>query len=196
MPSNLVVAAVIVAILYAATLTAVRADFPVHPGNQTVEYRIRETPTDPDSLVVFVIIMELAPSDSDGNEIGWEITEMEFHQTHRFESECTIWVEESPMVPSADGLWWIEHQDPENPELSEFVMPPLLEGTADAQDPSNPDLHYRLEGVTYAPPPPPGRQPFDITAALDYQFTLVGEQDPFEEGKEEPVEVDDIHDPH
>ena len=92
-----------------------------------------------------------------------------------------------------NGLWWIKHADPEDPVLSEFLLPPLLEGVAKAEDPGNDDLEYMVEGVTYDPPP--GGPPFEPTAALDYQYALVGQKTPPEEGDDEPVEPGGTHDP-
>lgn len=162
------------------------------PDDQAIEYRIRETPNAPESAVVFTITLYLTAGDVDGDEVGWEIEEIRFRQPISQSLEI-LWIEASPVVDSPDGLWWVEHADPQDPQIGEFDMPPLLTGTADAEYSEDPDLHYSFEGVAYVSPPSP---PFQDTVALDYILTLAGEDDPIEEGDDEPVEPDEgVHDP-
>ncbi len=73
------------------------------------------------------------------------------------------------------------------PERSEFVLAPLVSGTATPFDVSDPDLAYSVEGTPYDPSP--YRAPFDVTAALDYSLTLDGDQEPVGQGSDEPAEV-------
>lgn len=163
------------------------------PPDQTIEYLIRETPEDPNSPVVFAVTLALEASDSDGNSVGWDITEAEFVEFDEYGDPARTWVEDDTNVPTTDGLWWIEHADPADPQPSEFAKPPLLEGTAAAEDPAENDLDYALEGVTYTPPPE--GQPYQDTAAIDHEFILVSEIEPIKEGEDEPVEIDDTEDP-
>lgn len=180
MRSNTLHTVLIVGMVVGTTYTAARAEL---PDDQIVEYRVHETPTNPESAVVFAVRLELRAVDSDANGVGWEIT------TAKFRQPDTTWTEDSPYIDSPDGLWWVDHADPNAPEESEFVLPPLLVGTATADDPLDDDLDYDLEGVEYSPPP--GEPPYENTGALDYSFTLAHEEDPLEEGDDEPVEVPD-----
>jgi hypothetical protein len=86
-------------------------------------------------------------------------------------------------------LWWVEHEDPRNPQYEEFVLPPLIEGLAYADDPNEDDLEFSFEGEVYTPPSPPEEAPYPVTGALAHEFTCYGELDPFEFGLDEPVEV-------
>ncbi len=165
-----------------------RADL---PPDQTVYYNIREVPTDPDSDVVFIVVLDLTAADSDGDWIGWEIATAEFWQPTGAKL-YSIWTDNTVDVDSPDGLWWVEHANPDKPDRSEFVLPPWLTGTATAEDPSNDDLDYDFEGVEYTPPP--GGPPFEVTGALTYEFTLHQASEPLEEGDAEAVEIaDELH---
>ena len=50
------------------------------PEDQIVEFKIRETPGDPQSVVVFVISLELTAVDSDVGQVGWELSTIEFRR--------------------------------------------------------------------------------------------------------------------
>lgn len=156
------------------------------PMTGDIEYLIHETPADPNSPVDFRIKLSLESSDQDGDEIGWDITSIEIREVG---DPDAVWVDDDPIVPTEDGLWWVEHDDPNNPQNAEFTMPPRLQGTATAQQYAGDDLDYDFEGKTYTPPEPSGEPPYQITAALDYTFTLVGDNTPIADGEDEPVEV-------
>ncbi|MEE9296951.1 MAG: hypothetical protein V3W34_18560 [Phycisphaerae bacterium] len=183
MRSNILYTVLITGTVVGTTYTAANA---VLPDDQTVEYRIHETPTDPKSAVVFVVRLELTAEDSAGYEVGWEITTAQFRQPG---TPDTTWTEDYPYVDTTDGLWWVKHADPEAPEASEFVLPPWLLSTATADDPQDDDLDYDLEGVAYSLPPPPGEPPYENTAALDYSFTLAQQEILLVEGDDEPVDA-------
>jgi hypothetical protein len=125
--------------------------------------------------------------------VGWEIQTIEFHQPLGAKL-YSVWSEDLPYVPG-DGLWWVDHTDPQDPVRSEFVLPPAMSGTADASEPEVDDLDYELEGETYTPPP--GGPPFSVTASLTYYFAMHEDpEDPEEEGEDEPAEVPDgVNDP-
>jgi hypothetical protein len=156
------------------------------PQTKVIEYWLHETPDDPNSPVVFGITLSLEIADQDGDQIGWDITSIEIREVG---DPDTVWVEDDPSVPAADGLWWVTHEDPNEPTNDEFVVPPHLHGIADAQDPGGDDLEYDVEGKTYVPPALPELPPHEITAALDYEFTVVGDDEPVGGGKDEPVEI-------
>ncbi len=140
------------------------ADVPV---SVDVEYWVHETPTDPESDVTFKIKLSLTEGAVDGDSIGWEIDSIEFRDPG---NPDTVWVDSSPSVPSADGLWWIDHADADEPQTEEFAEPPHLDGTGDAQDPNDDDLDYDFEGFTYTPPPPPAEPPYTVTASFNLYF--------------------------
>ena len=123
------------------------------PQDQTVYYYIHDNPTQATSNVVFVIRLDLTAVDSDANDVGWEITSVEFRQPLGRPALDTVWVETSPTVDSPDGLWWVEHSDAAFPALDEFTLPPNLVGLAIAQDPTDNNLDYDFKGVAYVPPP-------------------------------------------
>ena len=157
------------------------------PHDQIVECNIRERPTDPDSTIVFVVRLELSADSQNGSQIGWEITSTEFRQKAVLEPGDKVWGKNSPTVGTPDGLWWVTHGDPDEPKLDEFVLPPSMNGTAAAEEPSDEDLDYTIQGIAYSPPP--GGPPFDVTGSLSYSFTIQGESEPEAEGDDEPVEV-------
>ena len=63
------------------------------------------------------------------------------------------WEDEDPEVDTTDGLWWVEHADPDNPVPSDFVETAPVAGTAIAADPEDPDLDFDVAGVPYTEPP-------------------------------------------
>jgi hypothetical protein len=162
------------------------------PEPMDVVYRIHDNPNDPDSAIVFTVMLSLEAQEADENSIGWQITEIRFRQPGQNGDPDTIWIESDPDVPTQDGLWWVDHADRENPQLDEFDEPPHLVGIAAAADPNATDLKYDFEGVGYTPGS--GGPPWDVTAALDYKFKLDGQSSPLESGTDEPVEIDDDDD--
>lgn len=160
------------------------------PMELSVRYNIRETPDDPSSAVIWTIDLALQENQVDGNNVGWSIDSATISQLNGTGQAPNVWTEATPTVNSPDGLWWIEHADPQAPQTSEFAEPPLLENTAIAEDPADSDLDYDLEGLPYNPPPE--GPPFENTAAVDYRFTLVGSSTP--EGEGECVEAEILPD--
>jgi hypothetical protein len=165
------------------------------PDDQTIDYSVYATPTDPESAVVFIASLTLVADSASAEEVGWEVTEIRFTQPGEGSNPDIVWVESTPVVESPDGLWWVDHADVENPVDSEFVMPPLLTGTALPEDPAEDDLDYTLEGVTYTPPQTPEEPPHATTAAMDYSFQRAMAQAPIEEEEDELVEVIGVNDP-
>jgi hypothetical protein len=153
------------------------------PAQQDVVYRIYDDPNDPNSDIVFTVWMKLTPEDQDGDSVGWDVKQIRFRQIGQGNGD-TLWTESDPNVPTGDGLWWVDHADADNPQLSEFDNPPRLQGLAPADDPVDKDLDYELEGDTYT-----GTAPWPVTAGLKYKFGLDGEPTPLETGEDEPVGV-------
>jgi len=163
------------------------------PQELTIRYNIRETPSDPSSAVIWTIDLALHEEQVDGNDVGWLTDSITISQLDGAGQPESAWTDVAPTVNSPDGLWWVEHADPQNPQRSEFAQPPLLEGTATEQEPANAGLDYYLEGVPYNPPPEGPL--FANTAALDYTFTLAGSPEPEAAGDSETVEIPPDDDP-
>ncbi len=165
----------------------------VLPTDQNFKYRVREVPTDPQSRVVWEVILHLSAYSSSGNSVKWNVDGSEFIQYDSQGSVIAEWVERSPAPDTLDGLWLIEHADPEKPQSSEFDFPPLITGMAVARNPSDDDLDYSFEGAPYLAPP--GEPPFEDPAAANFRFRLLPLPDPEEEGEDEIVEIQPIVDP-
>lgn len=158
-------------------------------NHQKVVLRLYENPSDPLSDVLFTLRLELTEKDLHGNSIGWEVLSVNIRQHAKNGQPERKWSEFSPVVDTSDGLWWTEHADVNAPVLSEFSEPPLIWGTAAADDPNDADLDYNLKGGIYVPPG--GTSHFPTTAALNYNMTEIGAQQSMAEGEEEPAELDD-----
>lgn len=164
------------------------------PADQSIEFKIYETPTDPTSDVVFIAVLSLTyqddvPGAANSGLVGWEVTEIEL--TRPDAAGDIVWREAFPSVATSDGLWWAYHRNMDNPMLDEFVKPAQVSGTATPDDPTEDDLDYSVKGETYTPPAAPGEPPHPITAALDYSFQRAMDPEPIEDGNDEPVETDD-----
>lgn len=167
-------------------LPAVQADM---PANRVVKYYIRETPTDPQSDVVFIFGLKITARQRDGDSIGWSIVEIRIKEPG---SLLRLWIDDAPTTPSADGLWWIDHEDGDSPLDSEFAVTPKMEGTAEAQGLNDDDMDYTLEGDTYSPLP--SLFGADVSSQT-FVFTFVGESTPYIDGTDEPTAIDDDVDP-
>jgi hypothetical protein len=152
------------------------------PPDQQVAYYIRESPADPNSAVVFEVILELSAQNAAQDSVGWGIDRIELRQTNG--GTVTVWTKTAPEIGSEDGLWWVQHANPAEPQLQEFALPPSLVGLAIAQDPEELDLAYDLAGV-------PGSQSPANVAVLTYTFARVSEPEPSRSGEDEPVVIDD-----
>jgi hypothetical protein len=179
--------ALIAAILVCTSYATARADL---PGPLIVEYKIRETPSNPSSDVVFTVELVLAARDEDGESVGWEIKKIRLTDVDAAPFGPWIWEEVSPTVNTGDGLWWVTHSDHTDPQFAEFDVTPLLEGTATSLGYPD-DLAYSFQGDTWGGTPMYGGS----VSALTYSFTIEGEEDPEEEGDDEPAEVDGVDDP-
>lgn len=159
------------------------------PADRVVKYFVRETPTDPESDVIFVFALKIRTSERDGDSIGWSITEVRLKEPG---SPARLWIDDSPTTPTASGLWWIDHADADVPDDSEFAVTPTMQGTADAQDPNDDDMDYDLQGATYSPPP---SLYSGCVSSQTFEFTFVQESRPYIDGTDEPVAIDDDEDP-
>ena len=96
--------------------------------NKTIRYTIHEDPQDPQSTVIYHVEVDLTDVDSDPEAIAWEVLEIRI--TKKDSNGDITWTETSPAVDSSDGNWWVKHADLQNPQLSEFTVPELIDGTA------------------------------------------------------------------
>lgn len=156
------------------------------PDKQLILYELHTQPTVPESDVAFGVYVYLQAYEVGETWVKWEVTELVLVDYVKGQYDRS-WSIVAPYVDTVDGLWQVEHADPENPSADEFVLPPLVYDQAAANDPADPDLNFSFEGVPYTPPG--GVAPYPTTAALDHEFTCLGAGDPFESGWGEPVYV-------
>jgi len=151
---------------------------------RVLTYQIHEDPYVASSPVAFTVSMTLQAAASSGSSIGWEIQEIRIEQANNPDG---VWIEALPAVHTEDGLWWVRHGDALVPGSADFTKTPHLQGTAAALSPGMADLDYLFEGDVY-----PDAPVYPVTAALTYDFTLVGSDQPLAAGAGEPVEVDPL----
>ena len=185
----------IAVMLLAMSCSNLLAQDPPLPEDQRIRYAIREVPTDPSSAVIWTIDLALEAEDSDGGSVGWLIDSVTVTEVDASGEPTSMWTDVSPELDSPDGLWWVEHADPADPEPADFALPPLLGGTASVELGAQADLEYTLEGRQYVPEAGSPLSELVVTG-LDYVFTLVGESLPLDEGDDEPepVTIDDAPD--
>ena len=154
------------------------------PLAYTVKYWTHADPNDPNSPVQFEIRLKLKNMDSDGDAIGWDVTELRVREYDPNGVLSRSWTDADPNVPTSDGLWWVSHADPNTPVDSEFTVPPHLIGTATANDTGYADLEYDIEGVESTPSPL-----YEVSANINYVFVEADEEEPTGSGSDEPTEV-------
>jgi hypothetical protein len=153
------------------------------PPDQIIYYALHEIPTDPNSAVVFDVVVALTAQERNNESIGWAVEWIEFRNLST--NVPKVWFKAAPAIATPDELWWILHQNANEPQIGEFLLPPLLTGIAPAVDPEDANLQYALQGSTNQP-----SGPFEHTAALTYSFRTPEFSVAFKEGTDEPVETD------
>ena len=154
------------------------------PPDQRVVYHIRESPTDPESAVICDVLLDLSAQAEDGNTVGWRVNRVEIQQD--LSGTALVWAEVNPRLGTADGLWWLVHEDPAAPDLVDFSEAPLLEGVAGNETPEFGALVYSFRATTPANP----TTPYLHTTHLTFALTQEGDNEPLVEGENEPAEVD------
>lgn len=157
------------------------------PAPQYMSYLILQTPGDPNSVATFAVTLQLEATESSGSGVGWTVLSVKIR---RYGESTTVWTEESPNVNTPDGLWWVQHADPLNAQPEEFDDTPLLSGTATAADANGPDLQYSFDAQVYR-----GRPPYTPLTSATYSFTLVGEEEPPDDGDDVPEPIIPEQDP-
>lgn len=138
MPTKQTVAALVVGGLMAWGGAGALADL---PNGRTLTYDVRETPGDVESPLIYEYEMHLTAQQQNGNSIGWDVDSVTIRELDANGQVINTWVDSTPNVDSADGLWWAVHADPANPVLGEFAESPSINGTAGA------DMDYEFEGL-------------------------------------------------
>lgn len=172
-------------VVSAAGLPSAQAQEP--PATMIITYNHLQAPETPPGERTWAVDVELLKSQSSGNEIGWTVVSLTVVELDGAGIVLRAWLDETVVLSTPDGLWWTQHADPLSPDLSDFSLPPLMIGTAAAQDPGYADLDYSVEGVLYQLQP---EDPvYDDWAALDYAFTLVGSSESEATGDDLVAEV-------
>ncbi len=153
------------------------------PANYTVVYRIHKNPSDPSSPLTFTIEMDLARWATLNNSIGWQIAAITIRQ-YSSGTVVNTWTDSAPRCPTSDGLWWTTNADPNNPQLSEFTLPPHMIGVAACSVPNGAALDYDYAGV----PPTTNGGPYAVTTYLDYTLQVEGDPNA-EDGECKPVDT-------
>ncbi len=157
------------------------------PADRVIHFAIHQDPENPNSRVQYYLSLSITAVDQDGDFVAWEIENYKITEKAVLGAD-TVWDVDFPQVGTADGLWWVEHDDPDNPIRPEFVEPAPVADTAVANDPADPDLDFDVVGVPYTPPP--GGPPYDVTGAIDFAFSTTSDPDdpPDDSGDDEPVD--------
>ena len=134
------------------------------PPDFTLTLNVRETEGDLESDIDFTVTMGLMKDTVDGNDIGWDVIVVTIREMDDEGNVVTTWTKNNPDVATPDGLWWIEHANPAAPVNSEFLVPPLISGTAPSPNPNVVSLEFEFEGNIYVEPPEGA--PFDDTSSL------------------------------
>lgn len=166
-----------------------RADL---PDDRIVHFAIHEDPSNPNSPIDYILSLSISAQEQDGDWIGWQVDNYQITEKATLGSD-TIWDVDLPDVGTADGLWWVEHSDPDNPVRADFKAIAPVVDTAVADDPNGDDLEFDVSSGVYTPPQ--GGDPWEITTALDFTFTVSGEADPSDSGTDEPAEMPDMPKP-
>ena len=172
------------AVFSLAVLVALPAAAHALPPDQIVTYSFREVPSDPLSDVLITMELHIAAQSQSGDDVTWKITELHFVETAIGDS----WTERAPDV----GDWVVTHAGPADLTATDFTDPPLLKGTAPADQVGGADLDYKFAPGTC-----------DATCQSLYGGSVIGVVYKFAEGtriiaeevEEEPTEVETVDDP-
>lgn len=158
------------------------------PGTYQVTLYLYETPNDVESPLLYAFSLTLTPADEAGNAIGWLIEEAALIRPDAGGGDPHVFIDTDPNVASGDGLWWVQHADPNAPTIEEFDYTPLVTGATVPLDSSDPDLEYEFEGHGPVQGGQGTSQP--MLAAVSYVIIQSGEEEPEEEGDNEPMPID------
>ncbi len=154
-------------------------------ADQIVSYNLYDDPNAQNPVLEWRIVLELEETNSSAASIGYTILSVVVIEVNQAPTANRRWTDSAPSVDTADGLWWVKHDDLNDPLVGEFTMPPFVEGTADAESASDPNMDYDFEGIANGPVPP-----FDPTQGLSYTFFPIGDLWPIAEDDDEPAEIE------
>lgn len=166
----------------------VTAEVPTH---RTITFTIHEVPSDPQSGVVWTIRLSITATTVCDTAVGWQVEDVWVEQHNDAYVPHRLWNDYMPLVNTSDGLWWIAHGDPMNPQPSEFTDLPALGGIASIVQNSTFNLEYVLEGASTPLSSPNG----GAISQVRFSLACMGEGEPVDEGEDEPAEVTDEEDP-
>ncbi len=154
----------------------------------TIVYLIRDVPGDPQSAVTLSVGIHLTQLDVVDGVALWRPDWMNFTRYDEAGQAIETYFDPNPAFLTLDGLWPVEHIDPDQPRREEFIRPPAIQGQADPASPEGEPLDYYLEAAELQGQPT--WIPYAVTATLDYSFVGSMEEGPIE-GEGEPVESPD-----
>jgi hypothetical protein len=154
-------------------------------GEKVVCYLIREIPDDATSSIEFAFALSLREQNRTGSDIGWSIVAADIRQAIDPHQCDRTWHTTSIDLTTPDGLWWVTHADADQPAISEFDMPPLIAGTADALG-AHDDLIYSIRGNE-------GDHGIN-QVRLDYRFQLANNPEVEGEDDDDEGDIDDAPD--
>ena len=159
------------------------------PLDHAAQFNLRQTAGDPTSPIDFMVTMGLMIAAQEGDSIGWNVVSVTIRELDASGDILHTWFKTAPFVDTPDGLWWIEHADPDDPVNSEFLVLPWIAGTAPSMNPTEASLEFDFEGAIYMAPPEGA--PFPDTASLTTLLQEEGDPQPAPKKKEreEPVEM-------
>lgn len=163
------------------------------PPDYTIQFNLHETAGAPTSANDFLITLGLMIESQDGNSIGWDVIMVTIRKLDENGDVVNTWFKNTPFVDTTDGLWWIEHADPQSPANGEFLIPPRIVDTAPSANPTEPSLVFDIEGALYVAPP--DGAPFADTGLLTTWLQEEGNPPPppNKDETDEPVEVPPHH---
>ena len=160
------------------------------PADIDVVYYLRETPSNPESDILYRIGFELTAVSQDGDFVAWKIAELTIIELGVTALDDRVWVEVEPDLSAYEGVWWVEHANPEKPVVAEFADVPYFDGLATAEDPNDADMEYELK-AGYCDASCQAMYDGSVTA-MNYRLRLEGEDDPEAEEEDfEPIEIED-----
>lgn len=173
--------AIVMSCFAAATFTALRT---VQADNSyfAFAYDILKDSSDPNSGVEFHVVFEVSESDRDADWVGWHVDTLYIVQSHAGGGE-TIYKTDSATVDTADGLWWIQHAKPDEPDAAEFDVAPMIHGTAPSVSSQYFQcLEYYIVGLNL--------ERYDYATRVKYGFSGCDEESPYKEKDDDDGEID------
>lgn len=114
------------------------------PDPHVLTYEMHQDPQQPESPLLYrVEVLISADQTASGNTVAWRVDEV---TTSKFDAAGQVkgvWLDDTPDVVTADGLWHVTHADPRQPELEEFRNSPEIKGTAPSVT-GGAAMHYSL----------------------------------------------------